>query len=395
MHPNLKDALGETLGVILYQEQVLRVAHDLAGMSYAEADGFRRAMTHDRTHEEMEKMRESFILSALDNGVRRDTAEKVYEQLASFAAYGFCKAHAVAYAILSYQTLWLKCHYPAEFLAAVLSNQPMGYYPPRVLAAEARRCGVEVLPPDVNRSREYYTVENGDMIVSLSQVKGITGEAVASILREREKSPFTSLHDFIQRVEASQPVLENLVKVGALDAFGERREMLEQVPKLLQARRRSGRHELFANVGTYLQVRPRADGSKDPSLRERLLFERELLSLDLSAHPLDFCSLADGFIRIRDLSALPAGQAVKIAGSVIRYQTPPTRTGKRVVYIILEDGTGVADVTVFSDVQEKCGSVLFRSGWLEVRGKIQRRGPKSLSIIADEVRALKVSATPR
>ena len=127
----------------------------------------------------------------------------------------------------------------------------------------------------------------------------------------------------------------------------------------------------------------------DPPGKERLLAERELLSLDLSAHPLDFCDLGGGFTRISDLPSIATGQAVKIAGSVIRYQTPPTRTGRRVVYIILEDGSGVADVTVFSDVQEKCGGVLFRCGWMEVRGKIQRRGAKSLSIIAAELRPLK------
>ena len=125
--------------------------------------------------------------------------------------------------------------------------------------------------------------------------------------------------------------------------------------------------------------------------KSRLIAERELLSLDLSAHPLDFCNLENGFTRIKDLTPLPAGKTVKIAGSVIRYQTPPTRTGKRVVYIIMEDGTGVADVTVFNDVQERCGKYLFRSGWLEVQGKIQRRGPKSLSLIADEVRPLRKS----
>ncbi len=147
LHPSLEGALGETLGVILYQEQVLRVAHDLAGMSYAEADGFRRAMTHDRTEDEMEKMRLSFIRCAMKNGVKRNVAEEVFGHLAAFAAYGFCKAHAAAYAVLSYQTLWLKCHYPAEFMAAILSNQPMGYYPPRVLAADARRCGVACCRP--------------------------------------------------------------------------------------------------------------------------------------------------------------------------------------------------------------------------------------------------------
>ena len=387
-HPCLEDALDETLGVILYQEQVLRVAHDLAGLSYAEADGFRRAMTHDRTHEEMEKMRLSFINSAMRRGIKRGVAEEVFEHLAAFAAYGFCKAHAAAYAVLSYQTLWLKCHYPAEFFAAILSNQPMGYYPPRVLAAEARRCGAAVLPPDVNKSSDLYTVEGDAIRVSLCQVKGISSAAVCSIISQRDRRLFTSLRDFALRVEASQPMMENLVKVGALDAFGSRVEMLAEIAGLLQHKRRTCSNNMLSietNVETGLQA--------CPPVKERLLAERELLSLDLSAHPLDFCNLGEGFTRISDLPSLTTGQAVKIAGSVIRYQTPPTRTGRRVVYIILEDGSGVADVTVFSDVQERCGRVLFRCGWMEVRGNIQRRGPQSLSIIATEIRPLRPIAT--
>jgi error-prone DNA polymerase len=442
-HPDLEGALGETLGVILYQEQVLRVAHDLAGMSYAEADGFRRAMTHDRTHEEMDKMRLSFINSAMRKGVKRGAAEEVFGQLAAFAAYGFCKAHAAAYAVLSYQTLWLKCHYPAEFFAALLSNQPMGYYPPRVLAAEARRCGAAILPPDVNKSTDLYTVEGDAIRVSLSQVKGISSEAVASLIQRRGKAGFTSLRDFVLRAEAGQPVIENLMRVGALDAFGSRGEMTAELPGLLQVRRRmagAGTHadriaaacglvmtgapgNVIASVSPFViaseakqssspcHCEPEGRGNlsaasrllrhcvprndifvhTDPPMKERLLAEREILSLDLSAHPLDFCNLGEGFTRISDLPSLPTGQAVKIAGSVIRYQAPPTRTGRRVVYIIIEDGSGVADVTVFSDVQEKCGRVLFRAGWMEVRGKIQRRGPKSLSIIAAEVKALKTT----
>lgn len=396
-HPNLEKALDETLGVILYQEQVLRVAHDLAGMSYAEADGFRRAMTHDRTSSEMEKMRMSFINCAMTNGVKRNVAEEVFEHLAAFAAYGFCKAHAAAYAILSYQTLWLKCHYPAEFMAAVLSNQPMGYYPPRVLIADARRCGITVLPPDVNRSLGRYTVENGSIRVGLSQVKGITEETISSIINERKTGPFISLSDFVLRVEAGQTILENLIKVGALDAIGSRKDMLAELPAILHFKRKKGDEAsgLFSDnpaaPTTATAGQPPAGYNLNESIqvkKQRLIDERELLSLDLTAHPLDFCNLGNGYTRMGDLSPLPAGQPVRIAGSVIRYQTPPTRTGKRVVYIIMEDGTGVADVTVFSDVQEKCGRYLFRSGWLEVKGKIQRRGPKSLSIIADEVKPL-------
>jgi error-prone DNA polymerase len=387
LHPKLENALGETLGVILYQEQVLKVAHDLAGMSYAEADGFRRAMTHDRTEEEMEKMRDSFISSSGRNGVSRGIAEKVFEQLAAFAAYGFCKAHAAAYSILAYQTLWLKCHFPAEFFAALLSNQPMGYYPPRVLVADAKRSGVRILPLDINCSFDCYTVEGDAIRVSLKQLKGMSDEAVKSILAEREKSKFSSLRDFVLRTGVSQPIAENLVKVGALDSFGTRDELLLRLPELMNLKHKAARgaSPLFDDVEPErgFPAGARGDGGK-----AKMLVERELLSLNLSAHPLDFYRLDSGYTRMKDLHSIATGKTIKIAGSVIRYQTPPTRNGKRVVYVIMEDGTGVADVTVFSDVQERCGQVLFRAGWLVVKGKVQRRGPRAVSIIAEDLSAL-------
>lgn len=387
LHLKLKDALEETLGVILYQEQVLRVARDLAGMGYAEADGFRRAMTHDRTTEEMEKMRDSFITCTCRDGVSRDTAEKVFEQLAAFAAYGFCKAHAVAYATLSYQTLWLKCHYPAEFFAALLSNQPMGYYPPNVLIADARRFGIKVLPLDINESLDCYTAEDGAVRIGFCQLKGMTYEATRSILNKRCEGRFSSLRDLILRTSISQPVMENLIRVGTCDSFGSRESLLLELPGLLRLRRKAGtgKRPLFdyEQPRSYINNDGRYDSPKD-----KMLVERELLYLDLSAHPLDFCDLDDGFTRMKDLPAIATGKTVKIAGSVIRYQTPPTRNGKRVVYVIMEDGTGVADVTVFSNVQERCGHVLFQEGWLVVKGKIQRRGPKALSVIAQDLAPL-------
>ncbi len=387
LHPGLKDALGETLGVILYQEQVLQVAHDLAGMSYAEADGFRRAMTHDRTPEEMEKMRSSFISSATRNGVDKRIAERVFEQLAAFAAYGFCKAHAATYAILAYQTLWLKCHYPAEFFAAVLSNQPMGYYPPHVLVAEAKRSGVKVLPPDINKSSDRYTGDGGAIRVSLAQLKGISNGALESILTQRAEGRFTSLRDFVLRTGVSQSILGNLIRVGAFDSLGNRSEMLSELPKLVGLSQKVGKgaKPLIEDAHTETGL---IEANLYIDKKTRMLAERELLSLDLSAHPLDFYPFDSGFTRIKDLPFVAKGNAVKIAGSVIRYQTPPTRNGNRVLYVIMEDGTGVADVTVFSDVQEKCGQVIFREGWLVVEGKVQRRGPKSLSIIAENLSPL-------
>jgi error-prone DNA polymerase len=388
LHPKLKKALGETLGVILYQEQVLKVAHDLAGMSYAEADGFRRAMTHDRTEEEMEKMRESFISSSVRRGVSQNTTEKVFEQLAAFAAYGFGKAHAAAYAELAYQTLWLKCHYPAEFMAAVLSNQPMGYYPPRVLVADARRFGVEILSLDINRSSADYTVEGGAIRVSLRQLKGMSEEALESILTARARREFTSLKNFVLRTNASRPITENLIRIGAFDAFDGRSNLLADLPKLLELKHKAGNgvRPLFEDAKVELPLARKAVSS---DRKANMMVERELLSLDLSAHPLDFSTL-DKVTRMKDLHSIPTGRNIKIAGSVIRYQTPPTRNGNRVVYVIMEDGTGVADVTVFGDVQEKCGQVLFREGWLMIRGKVQRRGPRALSIIAKDLSPLDV-----
>ncbi|MFC1952357.1 DNA polymerase III subunit alpha [Chloroflexota bacterium] len=391
LHPKLKNALCETLGVILYQEQVLKVAHDLAGMSYAEADGFRRAMTHDRSDEEMEKMRDAFISSAAKNRVNWNIAEKVFEQLAAFAAYGFCKAHAAAYAELAYQTLWLKCHYPSEFFAALLSNQPMGYYPPRVLVADARRHGVKIQPLDINHSFDSYTVEGKAIRIGLRQLKGISEETIASILSERAAGKFTSLRDFALRAVTSQPTIENLIKVGAFDDFGRREELLKQVPKVIALKQKTSKvsKHLFEYIG---QETILTDIPSSSDVEARMLAERELLSLDMSAHPIDFLSLDDDITRMEELTLVKTGNTVSIAGSVIRYQTPPTRNGNRVVYIIMEDGTGVADVTVFGNVQEKCGHVLFREGWLKVRGKVQRRGPKAISIIADDLTPLILNA---
>ena len=390
LHPKLKGVLGETLGVILYQEQVLKVAHDLAGMSYAEADGFRRAMTHDRTEKELEKMRSSFIASAVRNNVSKHIAEKVFNQLAAFAAYGFCKAHAAAYAELAYQTLWLKCHYPAEFMAALLSNQPMGYYPPRVLVADARRHGVGILPIDINSSLDAYTVQDGAIRISLRQLKGMSEEALESILSERAKGNFTSLRDFVLRTNTSQPIVENLVKVGAFDSFGDKNELLVHIPDLMNLKHKVGKgvRPLFEDVSPKKMLTTGIICLDNDDRKAKMLVERELLALDLSAHPLDFLSFDNGYTMMKDLRQVTTGKTVTIVGSVIRYQTPPTRNGNRVVYVIMEDGTGVADVTVFGNVQEKYGEVLFRESWLTVRGKVQRRGPKALSIIAEELSPL-------
>jgi error-prone DNA polymerase len=176
--------------------------------------------------------------------------------------------------------------------------------------------------------------------------------------------------------------------VGAFDALGSRSELLMQLPELINLKRRRTGETRHLFDDTKQESFTTEDSYND--IEARMLVERELLSLDLVAHPLDFLSSGNGITKMKDLPSVATGKSIKIVGSVIRYQTPPTRNGNRVVYVIMEDGTGVADVTVFSDVQEKCGQVLFREGWLSVRGQIQRRGPKATSIIAEDLSSLEI-----
>jgi len=393
LHARLEPVLKETLGQLVYQEQVLRIAHELAGMSYADADGLRRAMTHDRSPGEMEKVREAFISSCLGNGVPWGIARRAWEEVSAFAAYGFPKGHAASYAIPAYQTLWLKCYYLPEFLVSVLNNQPMGYYPPRLLVQYARWKGIKVLPPDINRSMDRYTVEDGAIRVGLSQLKGISASALASILRARDKhGPFCSMEDFMRRTEVPRPTIENLIKVGAFDSIcGNRGWLISQIGRLLKTMKRPGQskqNELLPRGEAEEECL--ADVSFPPiDARLRLHYELDLLGLPLSGHPLELLDgRVKGVTKLKDLKELPANHRVKLAVWVIRYQTPPTREGNRVVYICAEDGTGIADMTIFPDAQERSGEALFKTPWLLVEGTVQRRGPRALTVVADSVAAL-------
>jgi error-prone DNA polymerase len=211
-------------------------------------------------------------------------------------------------------------------------------------------------------------------------------EALKSILAEREEKDFVSLRDFALRTEVNQPIVKNLIKVGAFDSYGHREDLLHKLSQLAEFRRTVEENTRLLLEETKPEtILPIAHVDRKPNMTA----ESELLSLNLSALPLDFLFSSDGFTRMKDLRHAATGQRVEIAGSVIRYQTPPTRNGNRVVYVIMEDGTGIADVTVFNDVQQKSGNVLFKESWLVVKGKIQRRGPKSLSVIAEKISPLK------
>jgi error-prone DNA polymerase len=237
-HPALEPALAETMGVIVFQEQVIRVAMAIAGFTPAEADQLRRAMSRSRSQEAMAALRERFLAGALAMGVEEATAAEVFRQLAGFAGFGFCKSHAAAFALLAYQTLYLKAHFPAEYACALLNHQPMGFYPPKVIVGDARRHGVPVLHPDANHSQAACTLERSGSALAvrlgLSYVHSLGETWQARIVERRGNDAFRNLHDFCRRTALPRPVVENLIRAGALGSLGKaERDLLWELGTLV------------------------------------------------------------------------------------------------------------------------------------------------------------------
>ncbi|WP_267246065.1 DNA polymerase III subunit alpha [Streptomyces sp. PR69] len=394
-HPDLEGPLKETYGVVVFHEQIIEMLHIMTGCGRDEADRVRRGLSHP---ESQGAIRAWFAQQAKARGYAPEVVDRTWEIVEAFGSYGFCKAHAVAFAVPTYQSAWLKAHHPAAFYAGLLTHDP-GMYPKRLLLADARRRGVPVLPLDVNRSAVAHRIElvsdgkseygeNGTAGVSgawglrlgLADVHGIT-EAEAA--RVESGQPYTSLRDFWERARPSRPVAERLAQVGALDAFGaNRRDLLLHLAELHRGHRAGGAY------GSQL---PLSDGQRtariglpDLSDAERLSAELGVLSMDVSRHLMgDHQAFLEelGVVSARRLRAAPHGQTVLVAGAKAATQTPPIRSGKRVVFTTLDDGTGLVDLAFFDDSHEACAHTVFHSWLLLVRGTVQRRGPRSLSVV--------------
>jgi error-prone DNA polymerase len=404
LDPSVRPALEETYGVILYQEQVLEVASALAGFTLGQSDSLRRAMTHDRSQEEMEKLRGEFLEGCRRRGIDEEAAQEAFRRLSAFAAYGFCKAHAASFAIIAYQTAYLKAHYPAEFLAAILSNQPMGFYPPEVIVNEARHFGIRVLPAEVNKSRDRYWVENGAIRVGLAQIYGLSAAGISAILSAREsEGPFRSLRDLCARTNLPQPMVEALVKAGALDGIGPRRELLWELHEIVAtgARRRDRGQEVNGQIGllnpTPYPLPASGEGAialapnlPSPTQRERMASELAMTGVSVARHPLCFARerlRRMGVMLSSQLDSLPDGRRVRVAGIVIARQRPPTKSGRTVIFVTLEDEAGLVEVTVFERVYQRWGKVIFASNALVVDGILQKRGRYGVVVLGRSFRA--------
>jgi error-prone DNA polymerase len=414
-HSVLGPILHDTEGVLLFQEQILQIAHAFAGLTYAEADGFRRAMSHARTHSEMETMRARFVVGALARGERAEDASRVFEAISAFVGYGFCRSHAAEFARTIYLTAWLKAHYPAHYLAAFLSAQPAGFFPPHVVLEEAKSLGVPVLGVDINRSEDRFSIERVGtppgrwaIRIGLRQVAQVGDELGQAILWERRRlgsdaaheRRFTSLEDFCQRLRPAGltwQAAEALALAGAFDGLRpwmDRRRRLWQLHELWplispRRARATGRPRFRGAAEPEEQVEPVEQMALEwvlvpeevaqmpplPALdeEERLALDYRLLGLSARPHPLRLQrrELSRRGIRaIAELADIPAGRVVRVAGWPISAQRPPTAHGMG--FVVLEDESGRLPIALPPRLAAEMHRVIRGARVVVVTGRLER-----------------------
>jgi error-prone DNA polymerase len=428
LHPSLEPVLKDSMGVILYQEQVMRVAIEVAGFSAAESDGFRRAMGTWRSSREMEKLHRQFVDGAMRQpGMEEATAEELFRQVAAFASFGFAKSHAAAFARTAYESAFLKLFYPAQFLVGLINAQPMGFYPVEVLVNDTKRHGVAVLPVDINASsyktttewvglpgeplpegsgisarpepivspacvipsaasRERWTpavTEGWGVRLGLHLVKGIGEQHQAVLDAGLAHGPYRSLMDVVERTDLPEEVLERLIRTGGLDSLGRpRRELLWQLREV------TGRRS--AAAGRPLDLRLPATEAPDlPPLTEseRIGDAYAVIGLDARGQVTGlFRPLLDriGAVTNAALSERRPGP-VRVGGLVVTRQHPMTAKGT--VFLAMEDETGMVNVTLWPDTWARLRSVVRRHALLVVDGDLQREG-SVVNVVAHAVQPL-------
>jgi len=406
LHPDLEPILKETYGVMVYQEQIMQVAASLAGFSLGEADSLRRAIGKKKL-EALNEQRAKFVQGCLSNGHPRKLANELYDLILKFASYGFNKSHAAAYAMVAYQSAYLKANFPTQFMAALLtsvignSEKVAGYI------AECRRAGLTILPPDINRSLANFSIEGEKRIrLGLAAVKNTGPAAIQSVLAARSSGgEFASLRDFCLRVDlraCNKKVLESLIKSGAFDCFEANRNRLLAVlderisaGQAIMRQRQNGQQCLFDlpafEQPSHLLPDDLPELPPLPS-RDRLVMEKETLALYLSGHPLQdyeqVLSRLPGLTPCSGLQDFPDKMQVRMAGQAGQVRQVVTKAGKLMAFVQLEDQSGGCEVIVFPKVFEQARSVLEESGVLLIQGHIDHKDEEEVKVIAESISAL-------
>jgi len=389
-HPKLEPILKETYGIIVFQEQVIRLMTDLAGYSASEADLVRRAVGKKKASE-LFQHRSSFVERAVEHsGLPQRVAEAIFDDIEYFARYGFNKAHAASYAVLTCQTAYLKARYPVEYMAAMLSVERNNTDKVAVLIAECRRLGIEVLPPDVCRSGLDFVIEGGNIRFGLGAIKNVGEGPITAILEARQKGgPFKDIDDFCTRVDLSQVnrrALESLIKAGAMDSLGRREQLLEIMDRMIQKSNMEHRASLqldmfslpaFANSGANIVLSTSLPDVPPIPRKELLRWEKELVGLYISAHPLQqvAASLEDTVTTFcGQIDESMADQRVVVAGMVTWVRPHITKNDKAMAFVQLEDLQGSIEVVVFPRVYEETRALWETDKILIVKGRVDVRG---------------------
>jgi error-prone DNA polymerase len=368
-HPLLEEPLRETLGVVVFQDQVLDVAVHLAGFSVGEAEGLRRAMSRKRSHAALEAWRERFVAGALEKGVEEKKAHELYDKLVAFSGFGFPKSHAAAFGLLAYQSAWLRHHYAAEFLAALLNAQPMGFYPPATLVRDGQRRGVGTRPPDVNRSAARCVIEDGAVRVGLKYVTGL-GEDDAEVVAANQ--PYSSVRELAQRTGLSEDELRALAESGACDCFGlRRRELLWQLGLVPRPASVPGTGGEVKQLALPLEPTVETPDLPEPTVWERMLADYRTTSMSVGVHPLELLRphLPPGTLSSQELVEQPHRENVHFAGLVVARQRPSTANG--VVFMLLEDEHAQVNLVVAPPVYERFRAVVRGEPLLLVSGRYE------------------------
>jgi error-prone DNA polymerase len=391
-HPLLDELLKDTLGIVLYQDQVLEVAIEMGGFTPGQADQFRRSMSRRRSREAMERFRQAFVEGAGRKDICPKEAGDVFDKLCAFSEFGFPKSHAYAFAVLAYQSAWLRHYYGAEYYAALLNNQPMGFYAPHVLIGDARRHGLQVLRVSINASAARCTPLTPEQILlGFETVKGIGSDLAKAIVAERDAhGPFRSLPDLLRRTGMPRNAAEHLISVGALAEFGlGRRELLWQLGLLIgetTTTTHSREHQRVRHRQLALELPIEQDMVRLPDMTdwERMVADYGLLGLSPSYHPLALLrrDVPPDVLTAEQVRGTRDGAHIKTAGLVVCRQRPGTAKG--FVFLLLEDETGVINVVIRPDLYEAQRSTLRGEPYLCIEGTVQLHSG-TLNVIAQRV----------
>ena len=393
LHPKLEPILKETFGLILYQEQVMQIVQTLAGFTLGQADILRRAMGKKKA-EILLAQKENFLRGCAANGVEKSLAEKIFDLLSHFADYGFNKSHSAAYGLLAWQTAYLKAHYPAEYMAAILNGIPDANKIADYIEL-SRRMGIKILPPDINISEARFTVDNGAIRFGLSGIKSVGEAAYQSIVAERRRGgKFRSPADFCGRLDqknVSRHILENLIKCGAFDSLDNRRNaLLESVDKLMTASFNRQRERLGGAINLFgddelNQTNIIIPDAKKVSSKEILAWEKETLGFYISGHPLDEFREKISNLTSSKVLGGKIGKRVKIGGLITDVRQIVTKKGDLMAFIKVEDFDGAIDVTIFPRVFSAAINAVEIDNVVVVEGRVDNNN--ELQILADKVTA--------